>query len=554
MVTFRSAIVLSFLTSISLHSSVNADTPSTYTAGEIQYARATFPTASDTIMFTFPADLDGDGDTDVVLVGGTLPSEGGASRGRQDGLILYNNGDNTFTPAGGDLPGSETARELLIYDFNGDEILDIYFADHGYDAPPFPGFKDQLMLGTGTGFVDASDRLPDIAAFTHNGAVGDIDGDEDLDIFAMNSDTIETEFSYLLLNDGDANFTLDRSLLPASLTSSAQLKNSYSAELVDLDDDGRAELVIGRRDFTNRTPTRIHWNDGHGQFSDSNVTFLDEIDVFGDLEALQVIDIKGRDFDGDGRSDLLVSAYKSDFSGTSLQLFINQGDRAFKNDTQRLLGSAAIDPNPAINVPYFLSVLDVNGDGIADLLPNFSGGTADQNTFLFEGSGNGCFKTITMGQVAPNAPVGSDTRRELGQFPLFSAQEFGYGSFFSLLDGGQLKIFLNYVPVTVTPRVIAANYYHACSGALKLTLTAEGDGVFSADFFVVATTPEVILQLDLLSVAELPEAPAKVGIFDGTTARLTLPELEVDGEVALRNVVLLLTDADSLEFTLESYE
>lgn len=531
-----------------------ADTNATYTAGEIQFSREIYPTAADTIMFAFPVDLDGDGDTDVVLGGGTLPSEGGGSRGRQDGLILYNNGDNTFTPADGDLPGSESPRELLVYDFNGDGLLDIYFADHGYDAPPHPGFTDQLMLGTGTGFLDATDRLPEIAAFTHNGAAGDIDGDGDIDIFAVTSDTIESEFSYLLLNDGDANFTLDRSRLPLSLSDSAQLTNSYSAELVDLDNDGLADLIIGRRDNTNQTPTRIHWNDGQGQFSDDDVTFLSEIDVFGDLEALQVIDIKGRDFDGDGRNDLLVSAYKTDFTGTSIQLFLNEGNRVFVNDTQRLLGAAAVDPDPSATVPFFLSEIDVNGDGIVDLLPNFAVGTQDKKMFLLEGSGQGCFTTVTMGDVAPNDPVGSDTRRELGQFPLFSAEEFGYGSFGTLVDNGQQIIYLNYVPVQVEQKPAIANYLHDCSGKLRLTLTAEGADVFAGDFSIVETSPSVILQLELASVVERTAAPAKVGIYDGSTGLLTLPELVVGGVVVLRNVVLRLSDPGLLQFTLESYE
>ncbi|MEQ8315049.1 MAG: VCBS repeat-containing protein [Gammaproteobacteria bacterium] len=538
----------------SLNPTATAADTAIYTAGDIQYARATFPTASDTIMFTFPYDLDSDGDTDVILVGGTLPSEGGGSRGRQDGLILYNNGDNTFTPADGDLPGSETARELLIHDFNGDELLDIYFADHGYDAPPYPGFKDQLMLGTGTGFIDATDRLPDIAAFTHNAAAGDVDGDGDIDIFAVTSDTIESEYSYLLINDGEAKFELNRSLLPQSLTTASQLTNSYSAELVDLDQDGRAELILGRRDFTNQTPTRIHWNNGQGQFSDSEVTFLDEIDVFDNLEQLQVIDIKGMDFNGDGRNDLLVSAYKSDFTGTSIQLFINQGNRVFVNDTQRLLGPSATDPDPASDVPYFLSVLDVNEDGFMDLLPNFAQGTVDKKPFLFEGSGHGCFNTVTMGEVAPNAAVDSDTRRELGQFPFLSPQEFGYGSFFSLLDNGQQKIFLNYVPVTVTQVQLASNYYHGCSGKLKLTITVESAGIFSGDFSIITTQPEVVLQLDGASVVERFDSPEKTGVFDSATGRLTLPELEIDGAVAYRNLVLVLSDENTLQFTLESLE
>ena len=55
------------------------------------------------------------------------------NRGKQ-GVILFNNGDNTFTEAEGDVPLSETARYLLVEDFNGDQIPDIYVADHGWDA------------------------------------------------------------------------------------------------------------------------------------------------------------------------------------------------------------------------------------------------------------------------------------------------------------------------------------------------------------------------------------------------------------------------------------
>ncbi|MEQ8952739.1 MAG: hypothetical protein RL120_01300, partial [Gammaproteobacteria bacterium] len=245
---------------------------------------------------------------------------------------------------------------------------------------------------------------------------------------------------------------------------------------------------------------------------------------------------------------------KTDFTGTSIQLFINQGNRIFINDTQLLLGAAAIDPDPASDVPYCLSVLDVNGDGIMDLLPNFAQGTVDKKPFLFEGSGHGCFNTVTLGEVAPDHSVGSDARRELGQFPLFSPQEFGYGSFGSLLDNGQQIIYLNYVPVTVTERQPASNYYHRCSGKLKLTITAESLGVYAGDFSIVATEPQVILQLDIPSVIERFDMPDKAGIFDSTTGRLTLPELEVDGVVALRNVVLVLSDGDTLQFTLESFD
>lgn len=525
-----------------------------FLAGDIEFSRQTFPINTDTVLNIFPVDLDGDGDSDVVVTGGTLPSEGGGSRGPQEGLVLFNNGDNSFTVADGDRPGSESARAILVEDFNGDGILDFYIADHGYDASPFPGFKDQLLLGTGTGFTDITNSLPDIEAFTHDAAAGDIDGDGDLDIFAVTSDSIESELSYFLINDGAANFTLDRTRLPLSLSSLAQLRNSYSVELADLDGDARPELIIGRRDFTNLTPTRIHWNNGAGQYSDANVTYLDEIDAFNNLEKMHVIKINGMDFDGDGRTDLLVNAYGVNATGTSIQLFMNAGNRVFRNETNTRLGSIALNADANYQVPYWFNVVDINNDGVQDLLPVFNRGTELDSLFLYEGTGNGCFNPVTLSNVLPAATTDYETLYTLGQFPLNSAQEFGYSIFGTNLNNGERQLFINYVPVSISPRAAIANYYHSCSGKLKFSLAIEGMGMYSSDFSLVATAPDIVVQVDAASVVELAETRENIARFDTTSGRLVVPELVVDGQVMLRNLVFVISNAELLQLTLESYE
>lgn len=222
-------ISISTLLSFSvLTEQASADGKFIYQAGEIEYWRQVFSIdPAENPDNPQVADINGDGATDVIYTGFADHSITDGPRGPLAGLILLNNGDNTFTVAEGDVPNSENVRQVLVADFNGDEIPDVYFADHGFDVHPFPGFKNQLLLGTGTGFTDVSDRLPDIAAFTHNAAIGDVDQDGDIDILVLNTDFIEEELSYLLINDGSANFTLNRQRLPASLTTLDQIGRAH---------------------------------------------------------------------------------------------------------------------------------------------------------------------------------------------------------------------------------------------------------------------------------------------------------------------------------------
>ena len=167
------------------------------------------------VAFGFAGDLDGDGDDDVVIASGTNPDEEfTAARG---GLILINEGDDTFAVAQGDRPQGVHPREVLTADFNADGRTDVFIADYGYDVDPFPGWSNQLLLATETGYDDVSDRLPpqNTTGITHNAAVGDVDGDGDVDILAANqAGEYLGRAPYLLPNDGEANFTVDRSMPP----------------------------------------------------------------------------------------------------------------------------------------------------------------------------------------------------------------------------------------------------------------------------------------------------------------------------------------------------
>ena len=114
------------------------------------------------------------------------------------------------------------------------EWNDFFIADHGYDAPPFPGWNNQLLLWTSEGYTDASDRLPDdTTGFTHNAAVGDVDGDGDIDVLVANNGGDFIPGPYFLLNDGAANFTSNTSRLPDVLETD-RYQAPWAVEIADL--------------------------------------------------------------------------------------------------------------------------------------------------------------------------------------------------------------------------------------------------------------------------------------------------------------------------------
>ena len=120
-------------------------------------------------------------------------------------------------------------------------------------------------------------------------ALGDVDGDGDLDALVVNYDIGNPDKgqSVLWINSGDGAFTEGDTLLPGGLS----LQKSREVELGDLDGDGDLDAFI----INTFADHYVWFNDGHGNFTEhqslpntNNVRGLElgDIDGDGDLDAV----------------------------------------------------------------------------------------------------------------------------------------------------------------------------------------------------------------------------------------------------------------------------
>lgn len=155
-------------------------------------------------------------------------------------------------------------------------------------------------------------------------AIGDIDGDGDLDLFLGQykvpyfEGQMATPYfdandgfpSYLLINDGQGNFT------DATVKSGLGAKRArrvYSASLIDLDRDNDLDLVVVS-DFAGLDAFE---NDGTGHFHDAGDKWFSERHALGMGHTFA-------DFDGNGRIDLLMIGMNSPVASRLDSLGLNR--------------------------------------------------------------------------------------------------------------------------------------------------------------------------------------------------------------------------------------
>lgn len=138
---------------------------------------------------------------------------------------------------------------------------DIFVACHGYDAAPFPGETNKVVLSQPNGAYTVSDASADVG-FHHGATAADLNGHGRVDVVVANN--FDPDRIYTLLNDGTGHFVRETSSrLPASLRNGG---NYYSVELVDLNEDGKLDLLVGGHEFEGAA-TAAFINPGSNNFA-----------------------------------------------------------------------------------------------------------------------------------------------------------------------------------------------------------------------------------------------------------------------------------------------
>lgn len=241
-------------------------------------------------------------------------------------------------------PGSGS-NGLVMADFNGDGIQDVFIGDSGYDAAPSPGGQNTLLFGkSGGGFTMG--KLPAALDFTHSVSAADIDSDGDVDIFVGNIGWAP----YFLMNDGKGNFTQDSNLL-SGLPSN---RNSYTGSYIgDVNKDGKIDIILSGMDIGSKL---LSW-DGRKFVVDQHLYLNDDI-------GRAITSIEVTDLNNDGKNEIIL--HSTNQSSTN---FYDQ-DR-IDVLTEGTYGKYEISQSILISPKAWnqnLYVEDVNNDGWLDMV------------------------------------------------------------------------------------------------------------------------------------------------------------------------------------------
>ncbi|GAA4029039.1 hypothetical protein GCM10022409_11450 [Hymenobacter glaciei] len=299
-------------------------------------------------------DVDGDGDLDLLV----------ANSNDNTVSIRSNDGTGNFTAVLPNVVVTNAPVGLVLADVDSDGDLDILTSGIGNGGL---GSLVCIRKNDGTGrFITPPDDTVAVGSYASSLAVGDVDGDGDLDFFTSNAgnSTISVRF-----NHGTGIFSPSYTDLPVGYL-------CFRIAAGDLDNDGDLDLVT-TSNGTNSV--YLSFNNGRGGFTST----------LGLAVGLSPSGIALTDVDGDADLDIVTT---NSTSGT-ITTRLNNGQGVFT-------ASSPLPDVPVGSTPLNLVAGDLDADGDPDLVIINRGVAGADFTTILLNSGAGRFV------VASTVPVG----------------------------------------------------------------------------------------------------------------------------------------------------
>ena len=346
-------------------------------------------------------DCNNDGHPDIIVACGTCC---GSRPSPQSGhvLVLLGDGKGGFTRAGGSpIPVGPSVRKVALGDLNGDRNLDIAVAQHD-------SYEVVILLGDGKGGFRPAPTSPVTAArgpraHTHDIVIGDVNGDHKPDVLTTNAgdNTIS-----VLLGDGKGG------LAPAEGSPVPAGRHPY--DVVALHDVNGADRPDNITPNLRGNAVSVLLGNGRGGFAPATGSPF----PLGPRPGYVTV----ADFNRDGKPDI-VATHDDD---PLMAVLLGDGKGGF--------APAPASPLKTAHPVWGTAAGDLNGDGHPDLALGTSNGNF--GILIMLGDGKGGFAPAAGGPLPAGGQPGYVAMADLNKDGKLDVVSGNYGS-------GDVTVLLN---------------------------------------------------------------------------------------------------------------